>query len=74
LVATAIKVNHPREVSKRAISLKTAIENDNSICYHFFDMKIKHRKTLTDLFTKPTMVGIRFFDIEGLIVACPHLA
>jgi len=32
-------------------------------------MKTKCRKTLTDLFTKPTMAGIRFSDIEGLIVA-----
>ncbi len=32
-------------------------------------MKAKHRKTLADLFSKPTMAGIRFSDIEGLIVA-----
>ncbi|MFO7600959.1 MAG: type II toxin-antitoxin system HicA family toxin [Candidatus Desulfacyla sp.] len=32
-------------------------------------VKTKHRKTLVDLFTKPTMAGIRFPDIEGLIVA-----
>jgi hypothetical protein len=37
-------------------------------------VKTKHRKTLVDLFTKPTMAGIRFSDIEGLIVAYPHLA
>jgi hypothetical protein len=32
-------------------------------------MKAKDRKIRIELFSKPTMAGIRFSDIEGLIVA-----
>lgn len=49
-------------------SPKNTIANDYNICYHKM-VKTKHRKTLVDLFTKPTTAGIRFSDIEGLIVA-----
>lgn len=47
---------------------KNAIANDYKICYHIY-VKTKHRKTLLSLFTKPTLAGIRFSDIEDLIVA-----
>jgi len=32
-------------------------------------MKSKHRKTLTAIFTTPTMANIKFRDIESLVIA-----
>lgn len=32
-------------------------------------MKAKHRKTLAAVFTKPTLAGIVFADVESLLIA-----
>lgn len=40
-----------------------------SYCDIIYHMKAKHAKTLKAIFTKPTLAGIAFSDIEALVVA-----
>ena len=39
------------------------------LCYHFF-VRNKHRRTLALIFRRPTEAGIRWADIESLLLAC----
>jgi len=44
------------------------ISSDIKLCYHD-PMKTKHARTLSAIYTKPTLGGIVFADIEALVVA-----